>query len=131
MEFDWITTDTIVEKTHQYYNNLIPLWETFYPTSPFNICLPEHFINYLDKPFTYEKIIIIEDSRIENGYTIIKSIYNKPITLKRVLDRMLNNLEKEYVKDSTPHVTKIDDINKSISKINNELLFKIKKIMKK
>ena len=29
MDFDWITSDTIVEKTHQYYNNLIPLWEKF------------------------------------------------------------------------------------------------------
>lgn len=95
MEFEWITTDTIVEKTHQYYCNLIPLWEKLYPSSPFNICLPEHFINYLDKPFTNEKIIIIKDSRIENGYTIIKSIYNKPITLKRVLDRMTK--DKNYI----------------------------------
>ena len=95
MEFEWITSDIIVEKTHQYYCNLIPLWEKSYPTSPFNICLPEHFLNYLDKPFTNEKIIIIEDSRIDNGYTIIKSIYNKPITLKLFLDiitHYINNM---------------------------------------
>jgi len=37
----------------------------------------------------------MEDSRIGNGYTIIKSIYNKPITLKRVLDRMTK--DKIYI----------------------------------
>ena len=34
---------------------------------------------------------------------------------KRVLDRMLNNFTKQYERSNNPHITKIDDINKSIS----------------
>jgi len=55
MEFQWITSYVIVEKIHQYYCNLIPLWKNLYTTSPFNICYYFSFLNYLDKSFTNEK----------------------------------------------------------------------------
>ena len=91
-------------KIHNYYNTLLPLWETIFPTSPFNISLPKYFIKYLDEPFTNEGIIIIEDSRKSNSYTVIKSVYNKPITLRRIINRMIVN------KDCNDGLNYLDDL---------------------
>jgi hypothetical protein len=106
MDFSWKSQEDNEEKNHNYYNTLLPLWENIFPTSPFNICLPRHFLDYLDEPFTIEAIIIIEDTRINNSYTIVKAVYNKPITLRRILNRMIVN--KLFIKNTYHYLDYLD-----------------------
>ena len=82
-----------------------------FPTSPFNISLGIESLQQLDQPFTELELINIVDNRISmfNPYyldvyptdlinldnnLVVKSIDNKPITLRQILNAMIN--DKHY-----------------------------------
>ena len=67
--FSWINAQYSYEDTDdEFYTNIFKQWETEFPNCPFNISLPNHYLEYLDEPFTTEPIIIIKDDRAEWFY---------------------------------------------------------------
>ena len=97
--------DYLDSDTYEELNNLIDIE---FPNAPFSISLEMNEIKKLDHPFTSLDKIIILDGRISNSNyyyadvyenilnelndeLVVKSIDNNPITLRQVLNAMIND----------------------------------------
>ena len=102
-------SETASSEADSYHELQLKLHEIF-PRCPFNIdCIKD--INELDTVFSHQLVILIYDDRLNQKYcnvsdmtvseknknrhyTVVKSMENKPITLRQVLNTMIK--DKHY-----------------------------------
>ena len=96
----------ISDSSDDFYYKMNQLIQEEFPDSPFGIALDSQDLLKLDDNFTSEKSIFIKDDRAScpvfgfsdndprknslTSYTLIKQVEGKPITLRQVLNTIIN-----------------------------------------
>ena len=114
-----IDVNDVNDISDDFYYKMNQLIEEEFPNSPFSVALDSEDLLKLDDAFTSEKSIFIKDDRAscpvfgfpnndtrKNGltsHTLVKQVDDKPITLRQILNTIINVQEYKDMVKYTDH----------------------------